>query len=217
MKFTFFKRKRKNVFIDPFSLSIDDYFKMQNELRDIPDGPSRNIETIMTMLKYVDSGLNDIGDAPAGDAVKVLSQISVSTDELASGWPDLPGHKVFKKMSELSVAQFIDLQMSLPKAETNPEYLLSVFIIPKGHKYNEGYDTEEHIKWLRHNVSIGHSNYIINFFLKWYLKSTRRTLLSFKVKTVLTRVPKEQKEMKQKTIAAIDAMLAQIKYIRGFA
>lgn len=94
-------------------------------------------------------------------------------------------------LTKFSLAQYIDFQMSLPKVETNPEYLLSTILIPKGHKYNESYDSTEHINWIRSNISIGQSNQIINFFIKRYLSLINHTvscsIMQNKIKQMMKR------------------------------
>lgn len=219
-----FNRKPKRAQHDPFMLSINDYFEMQKELKSVPPGPAREIESAVILAKYLlPHGGGDIASMPAADAAELLGTLNVKGNEVASGFPQLPGYKVYKKMNQLSIAQFIDLQMSINRVETNPEYMLSVFIVPEGHKYNDGYDADEHVKWIRNNVAIAYSNYIINFFLKWYLKSMRRILLFSRLKTMLTRVPKNTadragaKAQKKAEINAYDKLITQIEYMLGFA
>lgn len=219
----FFSPKKKADRHDPFMLSINDYFEMQKELKSVPAGPAHEIESAVVLAKYLLPQGNDITSMPANDAAELLAALNVKGNEVASDFPKLPGYKVYKKMNQLSIAQFIDLQMSINKVETNPEYMLSVFIVPEGHKYNDGYDADEHVKWIRNNVPVAYSNYIINFFLKWYLKSMRRILLFSRLKTVLTRVPKNTvdrsgaKAQKTAEINAYDKLITQIEYMLGFA
>ncbi len=208
--------KKRKTCKSPFDLSINDYFKMQKELKGVKSGPSRSLECSLILAKYL-MPTADLNSLPAERAMKLLSGMTVDTVENGGSLPSLPGCKMVKKMSELTIAQFIDLQMSINKIETNPEYALSVFIIPEGHKYNDGYDAEAHIKWLRDNVTIGESNCTVNFFLKRCLKYMHRTLLYFKLKTMMTRTPKKEKLIKKAKIAAYDALITQIRSIRGSA
>lgn len=91
---------------------------------------------------------------------------------------DINGRKLSLSpdLTKFSLAQYIDFQMSLREVETKPEVTLSTIMLPYEAKtYNDGYDTTEHISWIRKNISIGLSNQIIDFFLKRYLHSINRT------------------------------------------
>lgn len=122
-------------------------------------------------------------------------------------------------LTKFSLAQYIDFQMSLPKVETNPEYLLSTILIPKGYKYNESYDSTEHIDWIRNKVSIGQSNQIINFFIKRYLNSISHILSSSIVKNRIKQMMKRgstKREIKA-VVEAEEEINQVIKSILSFA
>jgi hypothetical protein len=114
-------------------------------------------------------------------------------------------------LTKFSLAQYIDFQMSLPKVETNPEYLLSTILIPKGYKYNESYDSTEHINWIRNNVSIGQSNQIINFFIKRYLYSINHTvscsIMQNRIKQILKR---GSTKAEQKAVIEAEKQIQQV-------
>ena len=46
-------------------------------------------------------------------------------------------------LTRVSVAQFIDYQNYAKEKEIRYEKILSVFVIPKGHEYNDGYSLKE--------------------------------------------------------------------------
>lgn len=142
-----------------------------------------------------------------GKACKTLS-IAGETFEFS---PDL---------TKFCLAQYIDFQMALPKVETNPEVLLSTILIPKGYKYNDGYDANQHIEWIKNNVSIGISNKVINFFIKRYLVSINNTgsssIAQLKTMKFLVRDTKKKAAIGE-AIKANQEIVKLTKYILGFA
>lgn len=101
----------------------------------------------------------------------------------------------FKDFSEITTSQYIDYQAII--VENFEEHLMDlmyIILVPKGHVYNDGYDTEQamdDIGSLKVTEALG----IADFFLKKYRRLLRRTLLYSKAEMRLTvmRAPKELK------------------------
>lgn len=72
-------------------------------------------------------------------------------------------------LMDFTVAQYIDFQTFWPHRDEMGKYIgniLACFIIPKGMKYNEGYDIQKLAETIRENVDIMTANEIIFFFSK---------------------------------------------------
>lgn len=85
---------------------------------------------------------------------------------------------------KLKAAQFIDLQQ-ITQSGNKLEDILSVVLIPKGKKYNTGYDVLEVRKFLYENFTIGEAHELSNFFLTQsldLLKVTKDYLVKKKMK-----------------------------------
>lgn len=76
-------------------------------------------------------------------------------------------------VNNMTIAQYVDFQTYFKDAERYKAELLSVFFIPKGHKYNDGYEISDIINEIRENVSILTYNSVIFFFLQEYQNSTK--------------------------------------------
>lgn len=76
-------------------------------------------------------------------------------------------YKVNYNIGKLNMAQYIDFQQTIVKKNylENLPALLSIFIIPKGHKYNDDYDIIELRNILENNMTLDEALSII-FFLK---------------------------------------------------
>ena len=92
-------------------------------------------------------------------------------------------------VDKMTVSQYVDYQTFIKEPDKYLVELLSIFLIPKGKKYNEGYDIIEVQKAIRDNLSIVDAMSLSAFFLLWYQSLTKATL------TCLT---KKLKKMKRK-------------------
>ena len=72
---------------------------------------------------------------------------------------------------KLETAQFIDFQTYAPDLDKYLVEFLSVILVPKGHRYNEGYDILEVQKAIREEMSVSDGISLAAFFLTWCQKS----------------------------------------------
>lgn len=116
-----------------------------------------------------------------------------------------------KKMEEMTTAQYIDYQaISKESAERVAEFL-AIFMIPEGHKYNDGYDMEKVVNDVLEYLSAEEALSIADFFTKRCVRLIRRTLflMEAKMKTMKLMGPKKVKEQAkeaEKVIAALRRM-----------
>lgn len=96
-------------------------------------------------------------------------------------------------LQHFTVAQYIDFQTFWPKTKTNMREVignvLACFIIPKGHKYNDGYDITSVIEDIKDNIDIMTANEIMFFFLSTY-QTLMRIFLNYshwKIKRMMKR------------------------------
>lgn len=71
---------------------------------------------------------------------------------------------VVMNMGKLTVAQYLDYQEYIKNPDKNRVELLSIFLIPKGCKYGEGYDMFEIQKLIKENLSIIDAIALTDFF-----------------------------------------------------
>lgn len=77
---------------------------------------------------------------------------------------------------KLETCQYIDFQTYAPDLDKYLVEFLSVILVPKGHRYNEGYDILEVQKALRDNMTVPDGVSIAGFFLTWCRRSIQDSL-----------------------------------------
>ena len=76
-----------------------------------------------------------------------------------------------KDFRKIETCQYIDFQTYAPDLDKYLVEFLSVILVPKGHRYNEGYDILEVQKAIRDEMSVSDGISIAGFFLTWCKKS----------------------------------------------
>lgn len=94
-------------------------------------------------------------------------------------------------IDKMSVAQYVDYQTFVKDTDKFLVEMLSIFLIPKGHKYNDGYDIIEVQKAIRDNLSIVDAMSLSAFFLLWSQSLMKATLTS-----LTKKAKKMKKQMK---------------------
>ena len=79
----------------------------------------------------------------------------------------------FRKME---TCQYIDFQSFSQDLDNHLSELLSVILVPKGHRYNEGYDILDVQKAIRNEMSVSDGVSIAGFFLTWCRRSIQDSL-----------------------------------------
>lgn len=77
---------------------------------------------------------------------------------------------------KLETCQYIDFQTYAADVDLHLVELLSVILVPKGHRYNEGYDIIELQQSLREGMSVTDGVTLVSFFLTLSRKSIKDSL-----------------------------------------
>lgn len=105
-----------------------------------------------------------------------------------------------KAINHVSTAQYMDFHNYLKEGEVDEKYadIISVFLIPEGCRYNDGYDIEEVKEDINKYMSItdalGIFSYFFHFFVRFVQISRRYTSLRLKRMKNLTREEKQKIE-----------------------
>lgn len=110
-------------------------------------------------------------------------------------------------LRKITTAQYIDFQAFAPGGEKTLPQLLSVFLVPKGHAYNDGYDMAAVQKAIRDRLCVTEVLALSAFFLTRYAASIRTSRSS------LARILKRERDPRRKE--TIRARLAELEKAAG--
>ena len=110
-----------------------------------------------------------------------------------------------KDFTKINTAQYVDFQLLAKDLPSTIPQLLSVFLVPEGHAYNEGYDLKA-VQEAVGKLMLPHALGLTAFFFEQFKISIMNTLTSLKMKA---RTAKEKKKMEDLRIQA-EAMLSLI-------
>ena len=98
-------------------------------------------------------------------------------------------------LTKITAAQYIDFQTLSQEGEEKTVELCSVFLIPKGHKYADGYDIADVQDAIRRHLSVQDVVTLAAFFLRKYAESIVSSLTFCKREIRRTKDPKAKAEL----------------------
>lgn len=103
-----------------------------------------------------------------------------------------------KDFSKITTAQYVDYQTFSKEGDMYLVQTLSTLLVPKGKKYNDGYDMEAVQQAIRDNLSVADVVSLYAFFLAKWVKSIKdsQTYLDKEIKKIPNKLMRE-KLMKQ--------------------
>lgn len=111
-------------------------------------------------------------------------------------------------INNYTVAQYMDFQNFWDKRNDYMGNLLAVFIIPKGYKYNEGYDVIELADRLEEVFSLDDWNNVCFFFLKTYNNLTKASI-QYSIWKIQKMIWKEKNMEKKQELKKVKKELQQ--------
>ena len=111
-----------------------------------------------------------------------------------------------KDFNKITTAQYVDYQTFSKEGDMYLVQTLSTLLVPKGKKYNDGYDMDAVQQAIRDNLSVADVLSLYAFFLTKWVKSIKdsQTFLDKEIrkisnKTMRERLMKQMQEMHSKT------------------
>lgn len=108
---------------------------------------------------------------------------------------------VLMDLTKMTVAQYIDYQTYLEDVDKNLVQMISVFLVPKGKTYGDGYDMLDLQRVIEGNMSIVDALSLSAFFLELSQALTKGTLICLKRKlkrmSWMTRDRQEKERLKE--------------------
>ena len=174
-------------------ITLRQFNKIQDLLQEIDEYTTLNI---IDVLYDVDSA-----NMPA---MEVMNKYAHSLDFLMT---TIPTNEKLKEtytinqreynsninLTQMTTAQFVDYQNYTKENPVDISKCLSVFIIPKGHTYNDGYDLKQVQDDIK-DLDMVTINTLAFFFKKLYILLLETTLLCLTQETTQMNIPTQKKE-----------------------
>ena len=203
------KKKEKNPF-DWENITIEKYYNIKDILDDeVDDDITKNVKLVAVITGKDEQEVWSMDMAEAGDYISKLTFLNkFELPKNPNMKIKLPNYDlvVIKDLTKINVAQYVDFQnfVKMPLRE-GIDKILSIFLIPEGCKYNEGYDIIDLQKVIRENMSFRVAEGLLSFFLNRYGRSLvhslaycKRQMKKMKNKEMIEKLEKAQKEIMQK-------------------
>ena len=120
-------------------------------------------------------------------------------------------------IGKLNMAQYIDFQQTIVNKNylENLPALLSIFIIPKGHKYNDDYDILELRNILENNMTLDEALSIVFFLKTKSISLIKLKLLYYKLMLKIMRWTTRDKQTKEMLRIAQNQLSMLESYLTG--
>lgn len=196
-------------------LTIEKHKQIQKLLKD------NNIEDMQAVQAewlaiYADTDVDSIMNYPVTKYHKLLERFyadyftDFSHAEPAIKDKYTAGDMVLVPMldfTQITVAQMMDFSVLSVDPIENIEKLLAIFLIPKGKKYNDGYDLLEVQKAIL-KMSFNELSPLLAFFLKWFQGCRNHIQISCleevrKQTKLIQKIQKKQRKQKRRKIKMV--------------
>lgn len=170
---------------------------------------NKDMETIDKNIKLIsivsDLSEDEIENLPIAEYNRLLSQCEWMNREPIGEYNDhfiLNGREyvVDNDLKRLTTAQYIDFQTFQKDIKKNIKYILAVFILPKGKKYNEGYDIDEVANDIWEYMPYIYVEGLLSFFLLAF-QSLINSLLTYSILKMKKAMKREKMGAKRIAIA----------------
>lgn len=175
---------------------VDDYTTL-NLIDIIYDIDSANLPAMEVMNKFANS--LDFLTTPIPTDAKLKETYTINNREYDSNI----------NLTQMTTAQFVDYQNYSKLNPVDISKCLSVFFIPKGHTYNDGYDLQQVQDDIK-DLDMATINTLAFFFKKLYVLLLEITLICLTQETKQMDIPQEKKQEILNSLKQID--LANLEY-----
>lgn len=181
-----FKRKStlpkihwKDITIARHKAILEVYKKYEND----PEDALFAYDLATAVYGKEENWMDDMKVSEANEWVSTLAFVNERPKpRTAKGEYILNGHKykVTMNMQNITTNQFIDFQQMADQSREHPAEFLSILLIPKGHKYNDGYSIEDVVYDIENYMSVEDCMGLSAFFFKLLQISIRRSIRSLR-------------------------------------
>lgn len=175
--------------------AVDKNVKLVGYMYDIPDEDAYNLP-----LDDFSKALDGIGWLGSEPVIPEPSDTYLINNKK---------YTVCLNQREITTAQYIDFRAFNTDVPKNIHLILSILMVPEGHRYNDGYDIEQVQRDIQQYMRITHALSLVRFFFQLYVALTTNSLRSL-MKTLRRKMKrtrdKEKLEDLEKKLRATEEL-----------
>lgn len=171
-------------------------FKNINKI--LKDKDLTDIEKNLELIAYVfDLSEDDLYDMDLGTIRKYTNELEF-INEFKPDYAKEPKIKrigdyevgVDYHLSKFTVAQYVDFMAEINSGEPDIARLCATILIPRGHKYNDGYNLEDFIEQIDNELSIYDAESLVFFYLIKSLRLINKSHKALMMKAMANKMVK---------------------------
>lgn len=205
------------------NISISKYYKIYDILFDETPGEEEINKQIRLVSVVTGMSEEEIWNMPLTESTALISKLLFLNDfdikprSFSTITINDKEYDVQTDPSKMTTSQFIDYQLftKLPFRDAIDK-LLSIFVIPRGHRYNENYDIAAVQHDFRENMPFKTAQELLGFILSKYRTSLENSLTYLEKQTKKLK-REEDKTMMQAKIKETRQLLNQLLSFHGSA
>ena len=194
------------------NITLKDWYNIQDILSTQDDWTTFNLLDYLYDIDSTNMSLNEV--SKYANSLSFLNDAADFKDFECKDEYEINGttYVGFVDITHISVAQFIDYQNYIKEQPVKFEKLMSIFIVPKGHTYNDGYDmktVQNDLLELPFRVC----QKVAFFLVKQLQTFVQITLYYLTAELEKTEMKKEEKEMIIDNLQKMTSQLSELFHI----
>ena len=194
------------------NITLKDWYNIQDILSTQDDWTTFNLLDYLYDIDSTNMSLNEV--SKYANSLSFLNDAADFKDFECKDEYEINGttYVGFVDITHISVAQFIDYQNYIKEQPFKFEKVMSIFIIPKGHTYNDGYDLKKVQKDLL-ELPFRVCQKVAFFLVKQLEMFVQITLYYLTKELEKTEMKKEEKDMIIDNLQKMTSQLSELFHI----
>lgn len=189
-----------NMKYDWNNLTIDKYLQLMEAFKTTEDEDERILKAAAILNDITYDEILNMPLAKTTELIKTTGFLYTEPDKTKmkkeyqiGDYTLVPNYKYDK----MTTAQYIDYQGIAHIANEYLAEFMAIILIPKGHKYNDGYSNDDLIETIKTNMTVEEALGLANFFVNRYTKSIKRMMVYSEARLTALRIMTRNKKDKE--------------------
>lgn len=195
-------------------ISISKFYELQDILQSDLTDDDKNIRLVSFFCDIPEDDVLEMNTTKFNECLVDIKQIFLEQQDVKYKKPPKniiicgEHYNIYSDVSKITVGQYLDFQ-NYSKEKNNFGKILSIFLIPSGKTYANGYDISKTVLDFEEHLDIITTKEICDFFILRLANLTNHTLVFFKLVMMMMT-------MKVKMVSLLTRMKTKLKKVIQF-